>query len=389
MKRLYLTFIIVLAILAFAGYIFWHYFYLATVTIDPIPTDATITINGQAIADRTVHLSQGTYTVTVGESGYRTQNFSVKVGVGSQVNKAITLQALPKPTKLIDGAINSLVTSADQNNLYFEQNNILYRYSIGNGSLGPAVPLTPQLANIASVDWSPDFSLALLHKTNGEVGLYDFNRYDLLHQTYTPLAAGIRATAWDSDNSGFYYEFQPDTGEHSLIKVNKAGKNPERLGTLDNFHFAGIDFVPGDETSLFLANTDRKSQGDVIKFDTHQKVILPITTSGNAYGPVISPDKSHVAYLDNGELVVAQSDGTNKRNLTLRPKANNYVFMNNATIAVMLPNQISVVSVTDGSHKDYAITAPSDAIDGLVSDSTGTDLYYVYNNALYQIKYNQ
>ncbi len=390
MKRLYWTLFFVLIAIGVAGFVFWRYFLQATIAIDPVPSTAVVTINGTPIADRTFHVNRGQYMIAVSAPGYQSQSFKVNVGIGSRIMKRVVLASLPRPTRLLDGPLRSLTLSGDRKTLFFERGGVLYLLDLTAASPIP-VPITPVLTGIGEIDWSPDFALALIHKTNGEVGLYDFNRYDLLHQEYRPLPSGVGATAWAADASGFYYDYQDmASGEHAIIKADRAGANPVRLfdwRSVANFPLATPKLTTGPGSLLLLTPPNKKTRGDLFIFDTFQKTPpAAITESGHATGPILSPDKSRLLYTDNGELVVSDISGSNKRNLTLRPRPGNYSFVDNSTVAVLLPNQLALVNTLNGSLQNNEIYAPSDKIETLFTDPAGSLVYYTYQDKLYTIK---
>lgn len=404
MKKLYTTLVLVFATLALAGFIFWRYFYLATIALDPIPSEATISVNGQKVVDRTLKLTRGTYEFEIAHEGFRTEKFTAKVGIGSNVTKRVELVALPQPLKLADGPFQSLVTSPDRQTLFFALNDTLYFYSLTAPQPAALVPITPKIANLTSLDWASDFNLALVRQSaksttkqsknsspTSQIGLYDFKRYDLLRQELKPLDSGIKDTAWLADNSGFVYQFKdPKSGENSLVRANRAGASVTRLLDLNsvNFPIAEPTLTTGPGTTLLLSGNDKNGNSDLYLFDSFIKTPpSPITDSGRVSGPIFSSEKSRLAYLDNGELVVSDSNGKNKRNLSLRPKNNNYTFINPNSLLVFTPNQLTVVDFNQQTpaNQSYEIYAPDDKITNLIANPDGKTAYYTYQDKLYQI----
>lgn len=386
MSRLYITLILVLAAVLMAGFVFWRYFYLATVRIDPIPTDATITVNGQPSVERVLQLPKGSYEIKVSAPGYRSQTFTVNVGYGSQITKRVELTALPKPAKLIDGPIASLRPAPDKKEIFFEKSDILYRWPLPTDQPSiPVIPITPTVTDTESVDWSPDFALALVKKTTGETGLYDFNRYDLLHQEYRVLGSNIGSTAWSADGKNFLYEQLG--AERGLIRANRAGSGQTRVLDLQTFPMSDLTLQTGPGALVVASSPSTASATDIVVIDTHQKTVGAITDSGRAKSPVLSPNKNLVAYLDNGELVTSEITGKNKRNHNIRPKAETFTFLDEVNVVVFTPNLVTVISTTDGQQQTYEIYAPSDEISHLFADPSGKILYYTYDGAFYQISF--
>lgn len=387
MKRLYLILLITMAVFGLAGFVFWRYFYLGTLQLDVTPKDALVTINGKATPDRTVHLPKGTYTIEVSSPGYRTESFSLQTGYGSQTTKKVALISLPKPAKTIDGPVRFLTATGDRKALFFEHSGVLYQYDLTAPAGTPGLPITPQLKDLAMVSWSPDFKLALLKKTDGEVGLYDFNRYDLLHQEYRPYGKDFKQVVWSPDNDGFYAEFF-NSSEHSIIKANTTNTNQTRLAGLGLLPLQNFTMTASSPTDLLLSGTDMLTPADIFRFDAYQKIFTPLTDTGNAYGPVVSPSKTKIAYLDNGELVAADKDGKNKRNLGVRTKLYNYSFIDDTQLLAFSSNLVTVINTNDGTKKEFEVYAPSDEISTLIALPSGKSAFYTYKNDLYKLDFD-
>ncbi len=387
MKKLYLILLLAFTALGFAGYIFWKYFYLATLTLDVLPPEAAITLNSKPVFDKRLSLPKGDYTVEVKAPGYRSQTFTFSANVGNQIMKRIELIALPRPRLVVDGPTQALATSPDRKNLFFSRDNVLYYLPLTDNANQPAVPITPQLTGLQSIDWSPDFGLAILKKEQDQ-GIYDFNRYDLLHQEYRSLPAELKATAWDATGNSLYAQ-KVTTSEQSVVKVNRAGQEQNRLADLNQIPFKDLAFLAGPPNIMVIWSANLQQNTDLILFDAFQRLFVPLTDSGRATGPVFSPKRDRIAYLDSGELVITELNGKNKRNLTVRPRLGNYQFLDDETVAVFTANQVSLVNINTGMRENYEIYAPSEAITDLVALPDKKTLFYLYQGRLYQIIYRQ
>jgi hypothetical protein len=379
--KLYSTLLFVVAALAVAGFVFWRFFYLATITISPAPTTATVTINGTPTADRVFRVPSGSYQFTVAADGYRPQNLTVNVSLGSSVSKKVELVSLPQPEKLLEGNIRSLATSTDGKIIYFEKGNVLYRHELNTPIVAP---ITPPLNPITSVDWSEDFALALIHYVDGNVDLYDFNRYDLVHQEAKPLGKTIKQTAWIGDGTGFYYVNRTEAGDVAMMRANRAGSDVTRVGELAGFPLPNFSMTIGQTHQLFLANKDLTQTGDIFLFNAHQRLFGQLTQSGASYGPIVSPNRKQIVYNENGELVTATAEGQQKRNLTVRARVGNYRFLNDTTVAALGVNTISFIDTTTGKAESLEVFAPNDNVTGFTALPDGHVLY-VYQNQLYRL----
>lgn len=397
MNRLYLSLLFVVLVMGVAGWVFWRYFYLASVSIDPLPSEATISVDGKTVPDRTLRLPRGDYKIEISAPGYRSQQFIAKVSYGSQINRRVELEALPSPKKLLDGPLASLAPTPDRKAVFFAKKGVLHQYSLAIPPEGapapPAVPITPLLTGITAIDWADDFNLAIFYK-KGELLLYDFNRYDLLHQEQRALDTTYTDTAWASDGSGFYAIKQVPNGEYSLVKANRAGEGVTRLLDLTGFPIKKLSILAGPPNLLILSSAEAKRPGDseasavadIYLFDAFQRLPpAPITESGRASAPVLSPDRTKIAYLDSGELVTADITGKNKRNTGLRPRAFNYSFADSNKLMVLTANQVSLFSLADGVKTELEVYAPSEVVSDFMANPDGETVYYVYQGDLYRL----
>ncbi len=384
MSRLYLSLILAFIALGLAGFVFWRYFYLGTLVLDLVPTQATVTLNGVAVPDRTLHLRRGTYEVTVSAPGYRNESFTHTSSLGRQANKRLELVSLPRPKLILDGAISSVATNAERTHLFFVKDHTLYRLNLAVAGQ-PAQAITPKLAGIVRVDWSPDFALAILYKTNGEVGLYDFNRYDLLNQSYKVLGQTITATTWEADGSAYYYLNQLPDGTNLLVKADRSGTDIARYDHIGVPAGTKVTLVSGPANQVLITGTDRQRPNDIIVSDNYTRTITPLTTSQNAFAPVLSPSKKYLAYLENGELVVATAAGKDRRNTNLRPRANSYAFVSETSLAVLTANMISLINPQTGETTSHEVYAPDDTITALIASADGKVVSYVYKGNLFAL----
>ncbi len=387
MTRLYLSLILALAILALAGFVFWRYFYLDVLVLDIIPTEATVTVNGTPVADRTLHLKQGSYQLVISAPGYRSQSFSYSARLGGHTTKRVELVSLPKPQKVIDSAMHSLRTNADHSILYFAQDDTLYRLNLTEAGQ-PAEPITPKLNGIRRVDWAPDFSLAILYRQNGEVGVYDFNRYDLLNQSYKAMTQPVTDTAWDVSGTSFYYLTKLPDGISLLVQADRSGNDLVRYDHLGIPANRKVRLVQGPTNEVMITGADPAVPDDIISSNNHTRTVIPITTSQNAYDPVFSDDKKQLAFRENGELVMATHEGKDRRNTNIRPNGETYAF-GPSKLFVLTPNQLSAVDRTTGALTTLDVYAPDDTITSLFVSTDEKTVYYLYQGTLFSLPVNQ
>lgn len=391
MKKLYLGIIFIFAAIAIAGFVFWRYFLQATIILDPVPSEATITVNGRPTEKRTLSVPAGEYTVRVSADGFSEKTALLKVGVGGRVIKRFELEILPRPTQVLRGPISNLQTSNLQVStknleIFFESGGVLYSLPLVGEQAAAAVPITPKLTDLEKISWSPDHQLAVIKKTNGESGLYDFKRYDLQSQEYRKLGDSIKTIAWSNDGNNLF-RLEENGGQRLLVRTNRAGAQAVNLADVSALPLRHPNLLTAAGSYLIAFNNPTDGVANLFALDTYQRGVAPITDSGRAAAPVISPDKTHLAYLDNGELVSSTILGQEKRNHVLRPASGAYAFADNSTLVVLSPNTVTLIKLGSGEKQTFQVFAPSDEVNNLFAGNDGKTIYYIYQSSLYSLKF--
>jgi len=333
----------ILGIVLVAGAIvFVLFFYKGTIKFNPTPATARIDVNGVSqTGANNIKLDAGIYVVKVSAPGYVSFVKTIQVKVARSVNLNIILKTLPKPEKIIDGTAKYLSPSQSLQELFYLGNNGRTIYRITNAEtpeLRKINPITPDVfSEITNLSLSPDQQLALYKKDAGTF-LYDFNRYDLLHQELFNLGNEIGSIIWSPDNTKIAYYHQTPAGERTLIRANKDNTGQERI-----FNFK--------DTSIVNPALDWSANGQkilVVKdniyvFDVYTKTLKQITSNQKIVEAKFTPDSSTIIFNrvdDKGDVTLCLSDidGSNIRELSVKTTLNKITWFDQKNMLATLPN---------------------------------------------------
>jgi len=291
------------------------------------------------------NLSPGTHTVKISADGYIGQSFDISFKRGFMKEVDISLKKLPAPLEVSAGA-QFLSRGSDFNDGYYLGNDgktiFKIKYDLdatsGNVTVAENKAITDaRLSTISEIIWAPTHQLALLRKTDGSVNLFDFMKYDFVHQTETPWGSGVGSAAWAPDNSEIAYYYAPGTGERSLILTNVLNTAPERVADLNDNNIENpiLRWSPDSQWLLVIPRNADTSKNNVYLFNVYSRTFKQLTTSGNQVDAIFSPDGNKILYstLSNDPnspiqtvISVMNLDGTNQRALKLRAEISKIVW---------------------------------------------------------------
>lgn len=288
--------------------------------------DATIFVDGKKVEDiktdgtkHIIRLFPGTHTVRVTAPNVLeyAETISLIRGLYKTVNPAFSL--VPNITETATGDIRLLSAGPDPNSVMYlgDNGHILYQHNLKTNE---KIALTSNvLSGISDIRWSSDFALALLKKPNG-IYLYDFGRYDLLHQEEKFLLSAKNATlpAWDQagkietnsetsvktndlepskTNRRIAYFYQTNS-EKSLVFANQLNENPERVADLSDFDHPEIIWSnDGHYIAVY-------GQEGIAIFDVFTRLITRASVNKRVSGARFSPNGNLLAYLSNNNLEI-------------------------------------------------------------------------------------
>ena len=300
-----------------------------------------LTAAGMARSD----LSPGIHTVKVSADGYIGQSFDVNFKRGFMKEVDISLKKLPTPETVSAGATLFAHGSGFNDGYYLGNNGTtIYQIKYGLDATSGKVNVTEnkaitdaRLSNISEIIWEPTHDLALLRKTDGSVNLFDFMKYDFVHQTETPWGTGVGSVAWAPDSSEIAYYYAPGTGERSLILTNFLNTAPTRVADLNDNNIENplLRWSPDSQWLLVIPRNTDVAKNNIYLFNVYSRKFTQLTTNGGQVDAIFSPDGNKILYstLNNDPnspiptvISIMDLNGKNQRALNLRAEISKIVW---------------------------------------------------------------
>lgn len=300
--------LIAVGILVAALILFLLYISRAYTQINVTPRNAQVFIDGKLLKvnSKGVYkkaLSPGKHDVLVSLDKYvgEAQPYTFKRGIKRKIS--FNLKEMPKP-ELIEKKGKFLYVNED-NFYYLNGNaNTLFKgtYNKEKSKL-EILPITnPTLANIKDITLSPNEELALLRKSNNDLNLFDFKKYDFINQTEILWGQNIGSVAWSPDNSKIAY-FYGTNEEKTLMFSNIANTERQRILNFENFEISNPTFhwSPNSQWLAIIPKNKDKETNKIYLFNTFNRMLNELTTGGNF---------SDAAFLSDSKLIGIKNDGT-------------------------------------------------------------------------------
>ena len=376
-----------LAVLGILLYVF--VFYKGTIVIGPTPYDAkTIIANQEKTGAAKFRLKPGSYNVKIEAPGYVSYEKRVDLKSAQKITLNISLRKTPEPTKIISQETKFLFSGLDDTLLYLaDGGKTLYR--IGNLSLtNPEITaITPNtFSDLTKIIWAPERDLAVLKKAESTF-LYDFKRYDLLHQEIHNWPAGIGDLIWSPDGKNTAYYFNPIEGERTIIRADRSNENLERLYNLKETAIVDPKLDWSKDSKKILIYTT-----DIYILDTYTKDFSRLTQNETINGALFTPDSQNIIFSNNQGLYIMDILGKNKRALDLKTSAKKIVFYSDEkNILAAVPqagksDQLIKINIESGEKKSLSFESKTAmTFSNLTLLSEEKTLYFLSNEGLYSL----
>lgn len=230
------------------------------ITITYSPQNSQATIDGEKISSSIkTQLSAGNHDVKILLEDYIPFEQEINLGFGTHENINVELRGLPIPEKIVSDQARFPSFSENKDSIFYLGDSGKTMYEVIGISLEETASekISPSFfESVTNVVWSPNKKLAIV-KQNEKNLLYDFSRYDLLHQEITELDEGIKNITFSPDSSKIVYYYSPsDSTERTLVEASKT--NTDKY-ILYNFMGTGIenpriDYSPDGKSILLVAD---------------------------------------------------------------------------------------------------------------------------------------
>lgn len=365
-KKYYLKIFLLIAVFVLFILATISLFKISVLNISAKPTDAVVlfdnaplNLNRQGKARK--FSGPGSHKIEVQADGYIGAAQTLKLKRLLPTTLSFNLKKVPDAQALGQGSFISK-GSAENEIFYFgDEGRTLYKTAFKDegGEIKPKIDAMTEnkLSGIGEIIWSPNKDLALFRKADG-IYLFDFKKYDFVHQTETLWGKNIGSVAWSPDNAKIAYYYAPPSGEKTLIFSNLS--NSEQTRILD-FNELGIEdpilrWSPDNENLLIVPRNKNFEANKIYILNRYGLQVNSLTDIGNQINAGFSPDSGKVIYLTyskdpqalaNSIISVMKKDGTEKQSLDIRVNFDAIVWLDSNTLLIS-----STDSVT-GNEKLY------------------------------------
>jgi hypothetical protein len=300
------------------------------------PVNATVTIDNSVLNLNSAGkvqsiLSTGNHFLNVKADGYDgyVKNFSMNNGSFKTIS--VNLKETGKTSSIENGGQFLSASNDGKSILYLSgDGKALYKNDLSLNDKGEiqtnVQPMTnAKLSGIEEIIWSPNLDLALFRKS-GAIYVFDFQKYDFIHQTETLWNSNVGSVAWAPDNTDIAYV---DT-QNNLLSFSNISHSDQRV--VLNFSNYGITnpilhWSSNSQYLLVIPRDTDYNQNKIYIFNTFTNQLNEITNIGNQVDATFSPDNKTILYTsyskaaDNSDpniLSVMNVDGSNKKSLDIR-----------------------------------------------------------------------
>lgn len=305
-------------------------YFNSSIEIVANPKEAQIYINNTKIENlQKVKFKPGNYKIKITLEDYIVYEKDIKLTFGENEKINITLRTLPIPEKVVDDLGKFAVLSTDKKSLYFLSNSGKSMYQIQDIEAEKLKidKISPDFfSNVTDIIWSPNKELAII-KQGEKTSLYDFKRYDMLHQEITPFNDGIKNIIWSADSKNIIYYFAPNDGETTLIKASQTNTNIERIYNFKDTSIRNpvIDWSPDQEDILLVANKK------LYIFNLYLKKLTEIPINNEILDAKFNPD-NRIIYLANDSIYICDKLGQNIKKFDFNTPIKKITFIDNNII---------------------------------------------------------
>jgi hypothetical protein len=303
----------VLAGLIIIGIVLYIFvFRYGSLAVNPTPVTAKTTVNNDSLSGPgKFRLANGTYNVKIESDGYVPYITQVNIKSASTLSINAVLKQTPVPKKLYSQNINFLTKGLEDSLLFLSNGGkTLYRMNNITTDKQDVIPITPDtFSDLTEINWSPDKNLAVMKK-NASTFLYDFKRYDLLHQEISSWPDGVGEVAWSPDGAYIAYYFNPSGGEKTIIRADKSNSNQERLYNLKDSEISDPKLVWSADGKYIILVTD-----NIYLLNVYTKELKKIVDQKKVNDAVFTPDSQSIIYSNSKGLFLTDLTGQIERNL--------------------------------------------------------------------------
>ncbi len=306
-----------------------------TLEVQPTPSGALIAVDGKTIgaSQRVRVLPFIRHTITASTPGFFPYDKKISLLPGQKMVLKPALAQYPEPIKLSSSALEASVSNKGVSVFYFNQSSRAFERIRVGGTVTAETISSAGLEKPDQIYWNADHSLALINRA-GNASIYDFHRYDLLHQEQYKVAELIIDAAWSASNQIAVLQIQGE--EVRLVRSGVNFSNQQVLTVIDgaDARESTVSWSP-DETVIVISSPKRvrlfplathewielaqfkgpirfsqdgkyflaqTQEGDVVIYDQARQITTPIAPQ-NSVSRVVFTDPGRVLFATDTELV--------------------------------------------------------------------------------------
>jgi len=399
--------IVGLAVVLAVTLFFWL-FLSARISIEVEPKNAVVTVDNAPISNSDGKASSrvklGKHIIKVEADDYIGFKEEVTLSRGKNYSKKITLSKAPEPIEIAGSASNIAISGSD---IFYQDpsDNLIYKVTTEtNGSeikikSKQAITAKPIVAD--KIIWSPTRELLLL-KRGTAISLFDFKKYDFLHQEEKPFGSSIGDIAWAPDNSRIAYYFAPPGNERSLIFSDASNQNIFRAVNLAELHINDpyLAFSPDSEWLVIIPRNNNFDENKIYLLNVYTKEIRLVNDAGNQKEAVFSADNQKIIYSTystdpnnpiHRDLSVMNLDGSDKKSLGIAARATDIRFWNDQNKIFLLKNtgnsKLELVDLINNNITDFFFKGQSGSnISEVILNNEKSGVIFISDGKLYFVR---
>lgn len=402
--------VIIGSITIFALIVYLAFFLHVRVSIEVNPANSIVTIDNKPMEVRNGKSSfpatLGKHTIKVEANDYIGYKEEIVLKRGRNYSKTITLTKAPTPVEIAANASNIAING---NEVFYQNNNdhLIYRATIeqdqsGSASIKDNQAITSKpITNTDKIVWSPSKDLMLL-KRGGTVNLFDFKKYDFVHQEEVLFGNDIGDIVWSPDDSRIAYYYAPPSGERSIIFANKTNGTKYRVTNLAEIGINDpyLAFSPNSEWLIMIPRNRNFAENNIYLINVFTKAVQKVDDTGDQKEAVFTSDSQRIIYSTystdknnsyHQTLSAMNLDGSDKKSLKLAGKASDIRYWSEPS-KIFLPrtgdsSKLVLYDLNTGSVTDFYFRGQSDSdISEIVLNEDKSGAVFVSKSKLFYIK---
>lgn len=378
---------ILLGIVVVVGGIYFVLYYNTSMSITASPSGATISVDQKTISSgEKVSVKPGSHEVNIESDDYVPYRKLVDVNFGADKILNVDLRVSPIPEKIVTKQARFATLSLDNSSLYYLSDQTMYAAKdIDTENLSFEAISPDFFTDVTDVIWAPNQELAII-KQSANTSLYNFKRYDLLHQEITPFDdEGIKNTVWSSNSEYIMYYYEPGTGEKTLIKAAPTNSNKEIV-----YNFKNTDIKnPTIDWSPDMKDVSVVSNNKLYILNLYSNTMKVISGEERIIQARFTPTNKVLAVAETG-VYLMDKDGQNKQKLDFYTDLSRITFLDNTRLIISekidIKYKFYLYNLIDNSKTElvYNQKLSINPIDNILS-SNDKYLYFESNKYLYRM----